>query len=61
MTQPPLVSIVLPTFNRLRYLRPAVDSVLAQTFGDWELIVADDGSGPETSAYLAELAAPPRV
>lgn len=61
MTQPPLVSIVLPTFNRLRYLRPAVDSVLAQTFGDWELIVADDGSGPETAAYLAELAARPRV
>ena len=39
----PEVSIILPTFNRLQYLRPAVDSVLAQTFSDWELIVADDG------------------
>lgn len=61
MTQPPLVSIVLPTFNRLRYLRPAVDSVLAQTFDNWELIVADDGSEGETAAYLATLTELPRV
>jgi glycosyltransferase involved in cell wall biosynthesis len=61
LTQPPLVSIVLPTFNRLRYLRPAVDSVLAQTLGDWELIVADDGSEGETARYLAALADLPRI
>lgn len=57
----PEVSIILPTYNRLPYLRAAVDSVFAQSFGDWELIVADDGSGPETAAYLAALADPPRV
>jgi glycosyltransferase involved in cell wall biosynthesis len=57
----PEVSIILPTYNRLQFLRAAVDSVFAQTFSDWELIVADDGSGPETAAYLEELAAPPRV
>jgi glycosyltransferase involved in cell wall biosynthesis len=57
----PTVSIVLPTFNRLKYLRPAVDSVFAQTFTDWELIVADDGSEGDTAAYLAALANPPRV
>jgi glycosyltransferase involved in cell wall biosynthesis len=57
----PEVSIVLPTFNRLQYLRPAVDSVFAQTFTDWELIVADDGSEEETAAYLAVLTNPPRV
>ena len=45
----PEVSIVLPTFNRLQYLRPAVNSVLAQTFTDWELIVADDGSDDEAA------------
>jgi len=61
LTQPPVVSIVLPTFNRLRYLRPAVDSVLAQTFGSWELIVADDGSEGETAEYLATLEELPRV
>jgi glycosyltransferase involved in cell wall biosynthesis len=54
----PAVSIVMPTFNRLEYLVPAIDSVLAQTFTDWELVVADDGSGPETRSYLAALADP---
>src|SRR5687768_9711360 len=45
----PTVSIVLPTYNRLALLREAVDSVRAQTFGDWELIVADDGSDDGTA------------
>jgi glycosyltransferase involved in cell wall biosynthesis len=57
----PLVSIVLPTFNRLKYLRAAVDSILAQTFTDWELIIADDGSEPETAGYVAALEDPPRI
>jgi glycosyltransferase involved in cell wall biosynthesis len=57
----PELSVVLPTFNRLKYLRPAVDSVFAQTFTDWELILADDGSEGETAAYLAALANRPRV
>jgi glycosyltransferase involved in cell wall biosynthesis len=57
----PEVSVVLPTFNRLKYLRPAVDSVFAQTFTDWELIIADDGSEGETAAYVAALANSPRV
>jgi glycosyltransferase involved in cell wall biosynthesis len=48
----PEVSVVLPAFNRLQYLREAVDSVLAQTHTDWELIVADDGSDQDTRAYL---------
>jgi glycosyltransferase involved in cell wall biosynthesis len=48
----PAVSIVLPTYNRLPLLRRAVASVIAQTFGDWELIVVDDGSTDATRAYL---------
>jgi glycosyltransferase involved in cell wall biosynthesis len=52
----PTVSIVLPTYNRLALLREAVDSVRAQTFGDWELIVADDGSEDGSAEYLAALA-----
>lgn len=55
------VSVVVPTFNRLQFLRPAIESVYAQTFGDWELIVADDGSQSETRAYLHGLASQPRV
>jgi glycosyltransferase involved in cell wall biosynthesis len=57
----PLVSIVLPTFNRLRFLAATVDSVLAQSFTGWELIIADDGSDAPTRHYLRSLAARPRV
>jgi len=49
------VSVVLPTFNRLRFLQPAIESVYAQTFTDWELIIADDGSDLETRQYLRSL------
>ena len=56
-----VVSIVLPTYNRLTYLRAAVESILAQSFTDWELIIADDGSGAQTRAYLGGLADEPRV
>jgi glycosyltransferase involved in cell wall biosynthesis len=58
---PPTVSIILPTFNRLRFLRPAVESVFAQTYTDWELVIADDGSDEPTQAYLAAIHKPPRV
>lgn len=54
----PAVSIILPTYNRLHFLRAAVASVFAQTFADWELIVADDGSDENTLAYLGRLADP---
>lgn len=51
----PTVSIILPTYNRARYLREAVESVLVQTYGDWEMIIADDGSSEETRAYLRSI------
>jgi glycosyltransferase involved in cell wall biosynthesis len=51
----PLVSVIMPTFNRLEYLRPAVESVFAQTLTQWELIIADDGSSADTRAYLQSL------
>jgi glycosyltransferase involved in cell wall biosynthesis len=51
----PTVSIILPTYNRTRLLRHAIDSVFAQTFTDWDLIIADDGSNEETRAYLRAL------
>jgi glycosyltransferase involved in cell wall biosynthesis len=53
-----VVSVVLPTFNRLRFLRPAVESVIAQTYRDWRLVIADDGSGDDTRAYLRSLGDP---
>lgn len=56
----PAVSVILPSYNRLGLLRAAVSSVLAQTFGDWELIIADDGSDEETRRYLGALLADDR-
>ncbi|MGH7616128.1 MAG: glycosyltransferase family 2 protein [Gemmatimonadaceae bacterium] len=58
MTHAPAVSIILPTFDRLAYLREAVASVLAQTVVDWELIVVDDGSSDESVAWLGSLGEP---
>jgi glycosyltransferase involved in cell wall biosynthesis len=52
---PPLVSIYMPTKDRLDSLRVAVDSVLAQTYRPIELIVVNDGSSDDTRAYLDEL------
>jgi glycosyltransferase involved in cell wall biosynthesis len=46
------VSVVLPTYNRMRTLPRAVASVLAQDLADFELIVVDDGSTDETAAWL---------
>lgn len=44
----PKVSIVLPTYNGEEYLEQSVDSVISQTFADWELIIVDDCSTDET-------------
>jgi glycosyltransferase involved in cell wall biosynthesis len=49
------VSIILPTYNRARFLERAIDSIGRQTFHDWELIVVDDGSTDETPAILDSL------
>jgi glycosyltransferase involved in cell wall biosynthesis len=57
----PEVSVILPVFNRLRFLPDAVASVFAQTFTDWEMVIADDGSEAETRSYLQSLANPGRV
>jgi glycosyltransferase involved in cell wall biosynthesis len=44
----PLITVVIPTYNRFRYLREAIDSVIAQSYDRWQLFVVDDGSTDET-------------
>lgn len=53
----PTVSVILPTRNRAALLKEAMDSVLAQTYPDWELIVMDDGSTDATRATVEAYAA----
>jgi glycosyltransferase involved in cell wall biosynthesis len=61
MSSLPLITIILPTYNRLRYLPTAIESVLAQTTTNWELIIADDGSDADARSYLATLATQDRI
>ena len=52
----PRVSIVIPVYNREKYITFAVESVLRQTYTDWELIISDDGSTDGTLEMITEFA-----
>ena len=53
----PAVSVLMSVYNGERYLAAAVNSILNQTFGDFEFIVVDDGSTDRSAAMLERLAA----
>lgn len=53
-----LVSVVIPTYNRAHLIRRAVASALAQTHGELEILVVDDGSQDETAAIVAAIGDP---
>ena len=57
MSRNPAISVVLPVYNAEAYVREAVESILAQSFTDFELIAVDDGSTDGGGAVLRELAA----
>ena len=40
----PIISVILPAYNAERFLREAIDSILRQTYKDFELIILNDGS-----------------
>ncbi len=54
----PFFSVIIPTYNRLPFVRKAVESVLTQTWKDWELLVIDDGSTDGTPQWIRTLTDP---
>lgn len=54
MESNPLVTVITPTYNRADFLPEAIEGVLAQTFGDFELLVVDDGSTDNSPEIIAD-------
>lgn len=57
----PKVSVVVPNYNHARFLRRRIDTILRQTFQDFELVLLDDCSTDESRSILREYASDPRV
>lgn len=55
------ISIILPTYNRSAFLKNTIDSILAQTFKNWELVVIDDGSTDNTKKIVSSFLADKRI
>lgn len=52
MSDSPFFSVIIPTYNRSTLLCRAIDSVVSQTFPDWEIIIVDDGSTDDTKQKI---------
>ena len=50
----PIVTIITPCYNASKYISDTIDSVINQTFTDWELIIIDDGSKDKTYEKACE-------
>ena len=56
MNNNPLISVIVPVYNNEKYLCKCVDSILAQTYKNLEIILADDGSTDNSSKICEEYA-----
>ncbi len=57
----PLISVITPTYNRADFLGEAIDSMLAQTYDHFEMIIVDDGSTDDTRALVERYQSDPRI
>ncbi|UBZ11212.1 glycosyltransferase [Leeuwenhoekiella palythoae] len=55
LEEKPLVSVLIPTFNRYDYLREAINSIVKQSYKEWEVIVVDDGSDKDVLNKVLKL------
>ena len=49
----PIVDVIIPAYNAAKYLPIAIESVVAQTFEDWRILLVDDGSTDNTAEVVA--------
>lgn len=56
----PLVSIIIPTYNRAHLIAETLESIVAQTYQNWECIIVDDGSTDNSAAVIAPFLNDPR-
>ncbi len=58
MSQPPLISVVMPLYNMRAYIKATMDCILGQTFGDFEFLIVEGGSTDGTAEIVASYADP---
>ena len=54
MMQEPLVSVIMPAYNAEKYISESIDSVLAQSYQNWELLITDDRSSDNTQRIVED-------
>jgi glycosyltransferase involved in cell wall biosynthesis len=57
----PLITVVIPTYNRAKYIARGIRSVIRQTTGLWRLLIVDDGSTDRTRAVVRRFLKDPRI
>ncbi|NHN30198.1 glycosyltransferase family 2 protein [Paenibacillus agricola] len=57
----PLITVVIPTYNRAKYIRRGIESVLRQTCKRWKMLIVDDGSKDGTKKVISRYLSDPRI